>query len=180
MEFLAIAGEPPEGLLAALAMRGIAVALVACDPHPPAGARIALADLDADTEIAWLDRGIAVVPRNGPAVLAAARIAAMLRAPGPIAVGSLMVDPAARVATRAGRLLDLLPREFALLLHLARQAGRTVTQDELRAAVWGLRFHPGTNVVAVHVSRLRARLDRGSATPMLLTDRGVGYRLVAD
>ena len=61
----------------------------------------------------------------------------------------------------------------------SRAAGRCVGRAELLAAVWGLRFDPGTNVVEVHVSRLRARLDRGFAAPMLVTDKGRGYRLVA-
>jgi two-component system OmpR family response regulator len=54
-----------------------------------------------------------------------------------------------------------------------------VGREELLAAVWGLRFDPGTNVVEVHVSRLRAKLDRGFAVPMLMTDKGRGYRLTA-
>ena len=73
--------------------------------------------------------------------------------------------------------IDLRPREYRLLLHLAERAGAVVSQDDLRRAVWGLRFHPGTNLVAVHISRLRAMLDRGFSTPMLLTEKGVGYRL---
>jgi two-component system OmpR family response regulator len=54
-----------------------------------------------------------------------------------------------------------------------------VGREELLASVWGLRFDPGTNVVEVHVSRLRAKLDRGFAVPMLRTDKGRGYRLTA-
>ncbi len=66
-----------------------------------------------------------------------------------------------------------------MLVHLARHAGRTVPHAELRRAVFGLAFDPGTNLLAVHASRLRAALDRGFAWSMLHTDRGRGYRLVA-
>jgi two-component system, OmpR family, response regulator len=107
----------------------------------------------------------------------AARLAARLRGGHRLHLGVIEIDLLARSARREGRALDLLPREFALLLHLARNAGRTVGREELLAAVWGLRFDPGTNVVEVHVSRLRAKLDRDSPERLLLTDKGRGYRL---
>ena len=110
----------------------------------------------------------------------AARIAARLRfAAAPIGVGELLIDRVARKVTRAGRAIGLFPREYALLLHLAQHAGEAVPRQALLEAVWGLRFDPGTNVVAVHMSRLRAKLDRGFAAPMLQTEKGVGYRLAA-
>lgn len=110
----------------------------------------------------------------------AARLAARLRCQPPrIALGGLRIDPVERRVERDGRTIALLPREYALLLHLARSAGRPVGREELLASVWGLRFDPGTNVVEVHVSRLRAKLDRGFAVPMLMTDKGRGYRLTA-
>lgn len=80
---------------------------------------------------------------------------------------------------RAGRPIALLPREYALLLYLARAGGRCVGRAELLAAIWRLRFDPGTNVIEVHVSRLRAKLDRGFACPMLHTEKGRGYQLTA-
>ena len=108
----------------------------------------------------------------------AARLAARLRGHSPVvSLGGLRIDPVERRAQRDGRTIALLPREYALLLYLARSAGRCVGREELLAAVWGLRFDPGTNVVEVHVSRLRAKLDRGFAVPMLVTDKGRGYRL---
>ena len=108
----------------------------------------------------------------------AARLAARLRRHSPVVTfGGLRIDPVERRAQRDGRSIALLPREYALLLHLARSAGRCVGREELLAAVWGLRFDPGTNVVEVHVSRLRAKLDRDFAVPMLMTDKGRGYRL---
>lgn len=110
----------------------------------------------------------------------AARIAARLRlAAPPLGIGELLIDRIARKVTRAGRAIGLMPREYALLLHLAHRAGEAVPRSELLEAVWGLRFDPGTNVVAVHMSRLRAKLDRDFAAPMLTTEKGIGYRLAA-
>jgi two-component system OmpR family response regulator len=109
----------------------------------------------------------------------AARLAARVRQRPEIVFGELRIDPVERRVTRAGQALALLPREYALLLHLIRQGERPAGRSELLAAVWGLRFDPGTNVVEVHVSRLRAKLDRGFAVPMLRTDKGRGYRLCA-
>ena len=106
----------------------------------------------------------------------AARVAARLRSPI-IAVGDLQIDPVDRRVARAGRPIALLPREYALLLYLARAGGRCVGRAELLAAVWRLRFDPGTNVVEVHVSRLRAKLDRDFPWPLLVTEKGRGYRL---
>lgn len=136
---------------------------------------------DAAAVIAALDDGAAdAVSRDSPPDEIAARIAARLRlAAPPIGVGELIIDRIARRVTRAGRMLALHPREYALLLHLAQHAGQAVPRAALLEAVWGLRFDPGTNVVAVHVSRLRAKLDRDFAAPMLRTDKGVGYRLAA-
>ena len=106
----------------------------------------------------------------------AARLAARLR-PAALDLGELHIDTVARSVTRAGIRIPLLPREYALLLHLARAAGRCVSRAELLAQVWGLRFDPGTNVIEVHVSRLRARLDRGFPRPLIVTEKGRGYRL---
>ena len=107
----------------------------------------------------------------------AARLAARLR-PTALQLGELRIDTVERRVTRAGTPIVLLPREYALLLHLARAAGRCVTRAELFAQVWGLRFDPGTNVIEVHVSRLRAKLDRGFREPLIVTEKGVGYRLI--
>lgn len=126
-----------------------------------------------------LDAGAddAVDGRAGPEEIAA-RLAALTRAPASrIGVGDLVIDRIQRSAQRAGRPIDLLPREYALLVHLAERAGQVVSRRALLDAVWGLRIDPGTNVVQVHVSRLRAKLDRGQPQPMLLSERGKGYRL---
>lgn len=143
-----------------------------------AGAATLVVAHDEAEEIAALAAGASDCARGGDAVIAAR--AARLHAHAPVwRIGDLVIDRIARTAARAGRPLDLRPREYALLAHLAAQPGRTVPHDDLRRAVFGLRFDPGTNLLAVHVSRVRAALECDAAPPMLLTDRGRGYRLVA-
>ncbi len=114
-----------------------------------------------------------------PQLEEAARARGLRLVPLEIVIGPLSIDPVERRVTRSGRPIALLPREYALLLHLARQEGRCVDRAELLRAVWGLRFDPGTNVVEVHISRLRAKLDRGFGAPLLRTEKGLGYRLTA-
>ena len=181
------------GLAAALAARGIAsvtLADVRDAPRLAAGFALCVADrwlagparllviADDATALDALDAGAedALNAATGDA-LVAARIARLLGR-ATLAIGDLAIDTVARRAVRRGRALPLLPREFALLCRLARAGGRTVTREALRADVWGLDFDPGTNRIEVHVSRLRAKLHAG-APPMLLTDKGAGYRLVA-
>nr|WP_250890666.1 response regulator transcription factor [Sphingobium nicotianae] len=93
-------------------------------------------------------------------------------------LGELEIDLIEREARRQGRTLGLLQREFELLNYLATCPDQPHSREALLRAVWRLGFDPGTNVVEVHVSRLRARLDRGFAWPMLRTVRGAGYALV--
>jgi len=97
--------------------------------------------------------------------------------PRRIAIGGLVIDSAERRVWRDGIELPLLPREYALLMCLARQPGEVIDRRALLEQVWKLRFDPGTNVVEVHVSRLRAKLDRGFARPLLHTVKGRGYLL---
>jgi len=131
---------------------------------------------------AALDAGAddAASDRAGNA-LVAARIAALVRrrAWPLLTIGPLTIDPVERTATRAGRPLGLLPREYAVLLALAEGEGAPVSRAALRDRVLGRRFETGTNVIEVHLSRLRAKLDRGFATPLIVTERGRGYRLAA-
>lgn len=136
---------------------------------------------DAAEAAAAIDAGADdAAPHWTADILIAARLAAWLRRdPARVRVGGLTIDPVTRRASRDGRSLALHPREYDLLLHLARNAGRVVGQRELLAQVWGLGFDPGTNVIQVHVSRLRAKLDHGFARPMLITQKRVGYCLVA-
>ncbi|MBB5984179.1 response regulator transcription factor [Sphingobium lignivorans] len=96
-----------------------------------------------------------------------------------VRLGELEIDLMRREAWRLGRPLGLVQREFELLHCLALHPGRPQTREALLWSVWGVGFDPGTNVVQVHVSRLRAKLDRDFDWQMLRTMRGVGYALVA-
>ena len=92
-------------------------------------------------------------------------------------VSDLELDLLSREARREGRRIELQPREFRLLEYLMRQAGRVVTRTMLLEAVWDYHFDPQTNVIDVHISRLRQKVDQGFARPLLHTVRGAGYRL---
>lgn len=94
-----------------------------------------------------------------------------------LTVGDLRLDRLARRVERAGRAIDLRPREFALLDLLMRNAGRVVSKTMILSHVWGYDFDPGSNVVDVLVFRLRDKIDRGFDSPLLHTVRGVGYVL---
>lgn len=109
----------------------------------------------------------------------AARIDARVRShsPGTISIGDLVIDPLHRRVVRAGRTISLVRREFDLLVHLAEHHGTYVSRDTLLRQVWKLPFDPGTNLVAVQVSNLRAKIDRGFAAPLIHSARGLGYRL---
>jgi len=112
-----------------------------------------------------------------------ARLQALLRrqqsgaAETTLKVGDLELDLLARTAKRAGKPIDLLPREFRLLEFLMRHAGEVVTRTMLLERVWDYHFDPQTNVIDVHVSRLRQKIDKGFSPPLLHTVRGAGYRL---
>ena len=114
-----------------------------------------------------------------------ARIEALLRRrSGPavvtkLAVGDLEMDLLGRSVRRAGRAVDLQPREFRLLEYLMRHAGQVVTRTMLLEGVWDYHFDPQTNVIDVHVSRLRQKIDKGFEAPLLHTVRGAGYCLRA-
>lgn len=96
-----------------------------------------------------------------------------------LAVGDLDIDLLARVVRRGGKAIDLKPREYALLEFFARNADRVVTRTMLLEQVWDYHFDPATNVIDVHVSRLRKKLDDGFDSSLLHTVRGAGYRLAA-
>ncbi|MEO1027841.1 MAG: response regulator transcription factor [Pseudomonadota bacterium] len=93
--------------------------------------------------------------------------------------GELEMDLLARKVSRAGQKIDLQPREFRLLEYLMRNAGQVVTRTMLLEKVWDYHFDPQTNVIDVHVSRLRAKIDKDFDVAMLQTVRGAGYRLQA-
>ncbi len=94
-------------------------------------------------------------------------------------VGELEMDLIGRSVKRAGKEIDLQPREFQLLEYLMRHAGQSVTRTMLLEEVWEYHFDPQTNVIDVHISRLRSKIDKGFERPMLQTVRGAGYRLDA-
>lgn len=91
----------------------------------------------------------------------------------------LEMDLLSRKVRRNGKSIDLQPREFRLLEYLLRHADQVVTRTMLLEGVWDYHFDPGTNVIDVHVSRLRRKLDDGADKPLLHTVRGAGYRLSA-
>ncbi len=115
-----------------------------------------------------------------------ARLEALLRRGGTgqattrLAVGDLEMDLLSRKVRRAGQEIELLPREFRLLEFMMRRAGQVVTRTMLLENVWDYHFDPQTNVIDVHISRLRQKIDKGFAHPLLHTVRGAGYRLAAD
>ena len=114
-----------------------------------------------------------------------ARLGALMRRPPvndvktTLRVGELEIDLLKRIVTRAGKTVDLQPQEFKLLEYLMRSEGRIVTRTMLLENVWDFHFDPQTSVVETHISRLRAKIDKGFGTEMLKTMRGVGYSLRA-
>ncbi|MGB3811478.1 MAG: response regulator transcription factor [Parvibaculum sp.] len=114
-----------------------------------------------------------------------ARIEVLVRRSNPdqvrtkLTVGDLEVDLLARKVSRAGQDIDLQPREFRLLEYLMKHADQVVTRTMLLENVWEYHFDPQTNVIDVHISRLRAKIDKNFKQPLLHTVRGAGYSLRA-
>ena len=112
-----------------------------------------------------------------------ARLAALARrptlgsTPTVLRAGDLEMDLIGRTVRRGGEAIDLQPREFRLLEYLLRGEGRIVTRKMLLERVWEFHFDPKTNIVETHISRLRAKIDRGREAPLIQTVRGVGYIL---
>ena len=115
-----------------------------------------------------------------------ARIEALMRRTVPegpatvLILGDLELDLMTRAVRRGEVHIELQPREFRLLEYLMRHAGQVVTRTMLLEHVWDYHFDPQTNVIDVHVSRLRGKIDRGFEPPLLHTVRGAGYRLALD
>lgn len=97
-----------------------------------------------------------------------------------LSVGDLNMDLLSRKVTRAGKSVTLQPREFKLLEYLARHADQVVTRTMLLENVWDYHFDPQTNVVDVHISKLRQKIEASPAKPMLRTIRNAGYMLTAE
>jgi two-component system OmpR family response regulator len=112
-----------------------------------------------------------------------ARIEALARRHSPeeqatrYVVGDLVLDRLSHRVMRAGEVIVLQPREYRLLEYLMRHAGQVVTRTMLLENVWDYHFDPQTNVIDVHVSRLRAKIDKGFDVPLLQTIRGAGYMI---
>ena len=96
-----------------------------------------------------------------------------------LALADLELDPLARTVKRGGEKIELKPREFQILEYLMRHQGHVVTRTMLLEAVWDYHFDPETNVIDVHISRLRQKIDKGFESPLLHTVRGAGYVLRA-
>ena len=114
-----------------------------------------------------------------------ARVAALGRRPRKTAVETILrvedleLDVLSRSVKRKGVLIDLQPREYRLLEYMMRHAEQVVTRTMLLQHVWDIHFDPHTNVVETHISRVRSKIDRGHATPLIHTVRGFGYSLRA-
>lgn len=112
-----------------------------------------------------------------------ARVEALARRSAPekastnLAVGDLVLDRLAHQVTRAGEPISLQPREYRLLEYLIMNAGQVVTRTMLLEHVWDYHFDPQTNVIDVHISRLRAKIDKNFDRPLLHTVRGAGYMI---
>lgn len=112
-----------------------------------------------------------------------ARVSALLRRPtellDKISVDDLVLDRMRHSVSRAGKLIGLTQREYAVLEYLMRNAGRTVTRTMVVEHVWNLGFEGLTNIVDVYINYLRAKIDQGSSKPLIHTIRGVGYSIIA-
>lgn len=162
--------EPAEFVRLARSIAGRRPLLIVSDRHALADRMTALG-AGADDAVGWTG--------NTPEVIA--RIASLLRrsriASGQLGEGELRIDLIDRRVERAGQLIRLPLREFDLLANLARVPDRPISRAALLKAVWRIDFDPGTNRVEVHMSRLRAKVDRDFAWPMLRTVKGQGYAL---
>jgi len=108
-----------------------------------------------------------LVKRNSSSIAEATRLRVL----------DLELDLLRREASRNGEILNLTPQEFVLLEYLCRNAGRVVTRSMILDEVWGMRIQPDTNVVDVHIYRLRGKVDTDGRRPLIRTLRGVGYVL---
>ena len=94
-----------------------------------------------------------------------------------VSVGDLTIDRVRRTVTRAGQRIELQAQEFKLLDYLVQHSGEVVTRTMLLENVWSFHFDPQTNVIESHMSRLRAKIDRGFGRELIQTVRGAGYRI---
>lgn len=164
--------QDPEALVRLAGMVAGGRPLFAVSDRDLLAERLAAFAGGADDAIGWTD--------NLPEILA--RVAALARrsriAAGQLGGGELHLDLIDRRVERAGQLIPMPLREFDLLANLVRVPGQPVSREALLKAVWRIDFDPGTNRVEVHMSRLRAKVDRGFDWPVLHTVKGRGYAFV--
>jgi two-component system OmpR family response regulator len=159
-------------LLRRLRGRGLATPALFLTARGAVGERIEGLDAGADDYLvkpfsfAELLARIRVILRRGSEVVPAA-----------LQVADLRLDPVTRVVERAGRRIDLSAKQFTLLHYLMRHAGQVVSRTMILEHVWDFAFDGLTNVVDVHINRLRNKIDRGFDRPLIHTLRGVGYVL---
>ena len=118
-------------------------------------------------------------------VVLVAHLRALLRRgagerPAQLSVGNLVIDPAARTCSRAGRLIELTAKEFSIVEFLARRPGEVVSKGDLLDHAWDFAYNGDPNVIEVHISNIRRKIDKPFNTDSLRTARGAGYRLVPD
>lgn len=180
LKLMAEAPDAPVRMVQWSAIDGCVATLLARIRSSWGAARaLLLVEGDAAAVAAGLDAGADDAARaDANPIEIVARLASLLRTSGDkaLTIGDLSIDRMTQAVERGGRPIALLPREYAVLLHLAEHAGVAVPRSALLRSVWRCGFDPGTNVVQVQVSRLRAKLHAAGG-PMLHTDRGQGYRL---
>jgi heavy metal response regulator len=169
---LMLPGRDGFSVLAELRGRSITTPVICLTARDTVDDRVRGLDLGADDYLAK--------PFSFAELLA--RIRAILRrgatlASNPISVGDLSLDVAARQVSRAGRRIELSAREYALLEYLVRHAGQVLSRTMILEKVWDINQDPLTNVVDVHINRLRKKVDHGFSKPLVHTIRGVGYVL---
>ncbi len=118
-------------------------------------------------------------------VVLVAHLRALLRRgagerPAQLSVGDLVIDPAARTCSRAGRPIELTAKEFSIVEFLARRRGEVVSKGDLLDHAWDFAYDGDPNVIEVHMSNIRRKIDKPFNTESLRTVRGAGYRLVPD
>ncbi len=165
-------GRDGFGVVAELRRRGIATPVLLLSAREELEARVRGLEGGADDYL--------TKPFDLPELLA--RVVALIRRSHLrhqdtlLSVGDVSVDPLKRVVTKAGKTVDLSPRELALLEFLLRNAGRTVSRSRIAEAVWNYHFDSETNVVDVYVNYLRKKVATGPSGLVIRTVRGVGYR----
>lgn len=140
---------------------------------------------EVEDRVAGLDAGADdYVPKPFSLEEVVARLRALFRrgqpAPVTLAAADLVIDPARLRAVRAGRPLDLTPKEFALLEYFVRNQGQVLTRRMIGEHVWDMNFEASSNLIDVHVARLRRKVDGAGGRPLIQTIRGVGYVLRAE